>query len=333
MSASTVLPVLLGSIPSPSSGTIHLGPLRLTAYGLMIALGVLAAVEISRRRAAARGVDPDVMSQIGVYCVIAGLLGARAYHVLTDLSAFRGNWIGVVKIWEGGLGIPGGLVAGTLAGAWVAKRNDLKISLGLDIAAPAVPAAQAIGRWGNWWNQELFGRPTSLPWGLRISELNRPAGYADVATFHPTFLYESLWNLALAGLIVWYDKRHPGRFRTGTLFPLYIAGYGLGRLWVEALRIDQAQYLFGVRFNLLVSLAAIGGGLLVAVLWNRGRPEPVVFASSEPAVSIAEQGGLEAADPEAAYLNLDELQDDAAGSETGNRVDDVPTAVRPSDLG
>ncbi len=274
---------LFAAIPSPSSGTIHLGPIRLTAYGLMIALGVLAAVEISRRRAVARGVDPDVMSQIGVYGVIAGLIGARAYHVVTSLDSFRGNWVDAVKIWEGGLGIPGGLLFGTLAGVWVARRNGLRIGDGLDIAAPAIPVAQAIGRWGNWWNQELFGRPTTLPWGLSIDEVHRPDGYGAFETFHPTFLYESLWNLALAGALVALDRRFRDRFRRGTLFALYIAGYGLGRLWVEALRIDSAQLVFGIRVNVLVSLLAIVGGLLVAFLWNRAGERGAADATGSPA--------------------------------------------------
>ena len=184
---------LLGSIPSPSSGQIHLGPLRLTAYGLMIALGVVASVEIARRRHARRGGDPDDFSQIAVWAVIAGLIGARIYHVLTDLDRFRGSWVDVVKVWEGGLGIPGGLLGGVLVGLWAARRRGVTPAYGLDVVAPAVPVAQAIGRWGNWWNQELFGRATDLPWGLRDRRRPPAGGYdAPGTTYHPTFLYESL---------------------------------------------------------------------------------------------------------------------------------------------
>ena len=211
---------ILGSIPSPSSGQLHLGPFRLTAYGLMIALGVIAAVDIARRRHTARGGARDDFSEIAVWAVIAGLLGARAYHVLTDLERFRGHWSDTVKIWEGGLGIPGGLLAGVLVGLWSARRHGLGNAYTLDIVAPALPVAQAIGRWGNWWNQELFGRPTELPWGLEIDRFHRPDGYENVATYHPTFLYECLWNLALALFVVWLGPRTRDRLRPGSLFEI-----------------------------------------------------------------------------------------------------------------
>lgn len=261
----------LAALPSPSSGTLQLGPLRLTAYGLMIALGVLAAVEISRRRAAAVGVDPDVMSKVGLWGALAGLLGARAYHVLTDFERFQGSWGDAVKIWEGGLGIPGGILAGTFAGLWVARRNGVGAAVALDIGAPAIPVAQAIGRWGNWFNQELFGRPTALPWGLRIDPEHRPDRFADATTFHPTFLYESLWNLALAVCIIWLGRRS-GRLRTGALFAVYVGGYGIGRLWVEALRADAATTIAGLRVNTWMSVILIvGAGIWLVV---RGRATP-----------------------------------------------------------
>ena len=269
-----MLGLILGSIPSPSSGQLQLGPLRLTAYGLMIALGVIAAVDIARRRHTARGGARDDFSEIALWAVIAGLLGARAYHVLTDLDRFEGRWLDAFKIWEGGLGIPGGLLAGVLVGLWSARRHGLGNAYALDIVAPALPVAQAIGRWGNWWNQELFGRPTDLPWGLRIDPVHRPDGYEDVGTYHPTFLYECLWNLALAGFIVWLERRTRGRLRPGSLFAIYVAGYGAGRFWVESLRIDPAQYLFGVRFNLLIAGLAVAGGLGWLVVAGRRLPPP-----------------------------------------------------------
>jgi prolipoprotein diacylglyceryl transferase len=258
----TALPVLLASIPSPSDNHITIGPLELRAYGLAIALGVLAAVWIARRRWAARGGDPDDISRLALWAVGAGLVGARLYHVLTDLDRFEGRWWHVFAIWEGGLGIPGGLIAGVLAGAYVAHRRGLPVAELLDVVAPALPVAQAIGRLGNWFNQELFGRPTDLPWGLEIDPSHRPAGYAGVTTFHPTFLYEALWNLALAGLLVWWERRHPGA-RPGRLFALYVAGYAAGRAWIESLRIDPAAHLLGVRWNVWMSLIALVG----AVAW------------------------------------------------------------------
>jgi prolipoprotein diacylglyceryl transferase len=249
---------LVAAIPSPPDNAIHLGPVQLRAYGLAIALGVIAAVTIARRRWAARGGDPADINGIAVWAVLAGLVGARAYHVLTDLDRFAGRWWHALAVWEGGLGIPGGLAAGVVAGVVVARRRGLPPAQLLDVVAPAIPVAQAIGRLGNWFNQELFGRPTNLPWGLRIDPDHRPAGYGDVVTYHPTFLYEALWNLALAALLIAWERRHPHQ-RPGRLFALYVAGYALGRLWVEALRIDPATRLLGVRVNIWTSLAALTG--------------------------------------------------------------------------
>jgi prolipoprotein diacylglyceryl transferase len=257
----TVLPIL-ASIPSPSDNSIKIGGLELRAYGLAIALGVIAAVWISRRRWAARGGDPDDISRIALWAVLAGLIGARIYHVITDHDRFEGRWLHAFAVWEGGLGIPGGLIAGVGVGAYVAHRRGLPVAQLLDVVAPALPVAQAIGRLGNWFNQELFGRPTDLPWGLEIDPAHRPAGYLNVATFHPTFLYEALWNLALAGGLVLWERHHPNS-RPGRLFAYYVAGYAVGRAWVEALRIDPATRLFGVRWNIWMSFIAFVG----AVAW------------------------------------------------------------------
>jgi prolipoprotein diacylglyceryl transferase len=259
---------VLAAIPSPSGNSIHIGPLQLRAYGVAIAVGVAVAVVLAQRRWAARGGDPRDVSRLATWCVGAGLLGARAYHVITDHQRFEGRWLDAFKLWEGGLGIPGGLLAGVLAGVVVARRRSLPVGALLDVAAPAIPVGQAIGRLGNWFNQELFGRPTDLPWGLRIEPDHRPSGLEHVSTYHPTFLYEALWNLALAGALVAYERRHPGG-RPGRLFALYVAGYGLGRLWVEALRIDPASELLGLRVNLWTSFIAVAGAL--GWLATRGR--------------------------------------------------------------
>lgn len=259
---------LVASIPSPGRSSLDLGPLELRAYGLAIAVGVIVAVGFAQRRWAGRGGDPADVSQVATWSVVAGLLGARAYHVLTDYHRFQGRWLDALKVWEGGLGIPGGLLAGVVAGVVLARRRGLPAARLLDVVAPAIPVAQAIGRLGNWFNQELFGRPTTLPWGLRIDQAHRPAGYGQYATFHPTFLYEALWNLALAGLLVLYERRR-GEGRPGRLFALYVLGYGLGRLWVEALRIDDATLVAGVRVNIWVSLVAIGGALGSLALLRR----------------------------------------------------------------
>ncbi len=272
---------ILAYIPSPSDNAIGIGGLQLRAYGLAIALGVLAAVWIARVRWAARGGDPDDINRIAVWAVFAGLVGARLYHVLTDLDRFEGRWLHVFAVWEGGLGIPGGLIAGVATGAYVAHRRRLPVPELLDVAAPALPVAQAIGRLGNWFNQELFGRPTDLPWGLKIDPEHRPPGYLDQATFHPTFLYEALWNLALAGGLIWWERRHPGA-RPGRLFALYVAGYAVGRAWVESLRIDPAAHLLGVRWNIWMSAIAFFGavGWLIYDSW-RARQE----VEQEPAAA------------------------------------------------
>ena len=250
------LTFLLSSIPSPSSGSIHLGPLRLNAYGLMIALGVIAAVRIAGRRAERMGVGTtDDISSIAMWAVPAGVLGGRAYHVLTDYQRFQGRWFDVVKIWQGGLGIWGGVTLGVVTGAYLAKKRHLDAWGIISCAAPAIAVAQAIGRWGNWFNQELFGRPTSLPWALRVSDsVAAKAGFSPGTTFHPTFLYESLGCLILAWLLIRLESRiHP---RRGRLFAWYVAGYTMMRFYIEGLRIDPAHHTGGLRLNQWVAIGA-----------------------------------------------------------------------------
>ena len=271
----------VASLPSPPGDAIHIGAFQLRAYGLCIALGVLAAIWIAQRRWSDRGGDPNDISRLAGWSVLAGLVGARLYHVITDHQRFEGRWLHAFAMWEGGLGIPGGLIAGVLTGAWIAHRRGLPVAQLLDVVAPAIPVAQAIGRLGNWFNQELYGRPTNLPWGLRVDPEHRPAGYEHIATYHPAFLYEALWNLALAGLLILYERRHPGA-RPGRLFALYVAGYALGRLWIEALRIDPASRIAGLRVNLWVSILA----LAVSAAWlvaTRHRTSKAGPADSTPA--------------------------------------------------
>jgi prolipoprotein diacylglyceryl transferase len=261
---------VLASIPSPPSPYLEIGPLNLRFYGLMIALGVWAAIEIARVRWRARGGDPDQIYTIAKWAVPAGLIGARLYHVATDWRSYQGRWLDAFKIWEGGLGIPGGLLLGVLVGVWVARREGLDLREGADAIIPGIPVAQAIGRLGNWFNQEVFGGPTDLPWGLEIDPGRRPARYADEDTFHPTFLYEGLWNLALAGLLIWLDRRRV--LRPGQILPLWVVGYGVGRFLVESVRIDAASLVLGVRVNHWVSAIAVIGGLVW--FWWMGRTAP-----------------------------------------------------------
>ena len=266
----------LASIPSPPFQNLEIGPLSFRMYGLCIALGVLAGIAVARKRWSDWGGDPDDLTTIALGAVPAGLVGARLYHVITAFSdkyscspdASGCWWPDALFVWKGGLGIPGGILLGTVVGIIIAMRIGMDWKRGLDAAAPALPIAQAIGRLGNWFNQELYGRPTDLPWALRIDPDNRPLDLIDQPTFHPTFLYEGLWNLALAGLIIVGSKRivlRPSRW-----FAVYVIGYGIGRLWVESLRIDAATQIGGLRVNTWMSIVIIGGGL-VWLFW-RGSP-------------------------------------------------------------
>ena len=255
------------SIPSPGSNSLDIGSLELRAYGLMIALGVLAAAWLFARRFIQRGHSPELASSTTVWAVIAGLIGSRIYHVITDWKTYQGNWGEVWKIWEGGLGIPGA-VAAAAAVMWVyARQKGIPLSDIADSVAPALPLGQAIGRWGNWFNQELYGRPTDLPWALEIDPEHRRLQYLDDETFHPTFLYECIWNLALVGALLWIGKRFT--LKPGRLFGLYVLGYSLGRLWIEFIRVDFASELAGVRVNIWVMLALILGSVAY-LIYGRG---------------------------------------------------------------
>ena len=268
---------MFASIPSPSSNAIHIGPLQLRAYGLMIALGVIAGSWLFGRRLqqTSTGTQEDA-SSITMWGVIAGILGARLYHVITSWnSGFTDNPLRIFKIWEGGLGIPGGLMAGIAVGIWRIRKRGLAVSPALHAAVPAIPLAQAIGRWGNWWNQEIFGRPTTLPWALRIDDaIARGAGdYPAGTTFHPTFLYESLGNFALCGLLIWLGNR--SRSRTGRLMAWYLAGYGALRFAVESLRIDEASRIAGLRINSWMSIIVFMGAVGYLLAPSQRRPVAV----------------------------------------------------------
>ncbi|NND76451.1 MAG: prolipoprotein diacylglyceryl transferase [Ilumatobacter sp.] len=261
---------MVASIPSPSFNSIDIGPLSLNIYGLAIASGVVAAVWMFGRRLEERGAGTsDDASAIGIWAVLAGVIGSRLYHVATDWDRFENDLAAIPKLWEGGLGIPGGLLAGIPVGMYLGRRKGISLAMTATCAAPAIPLAQAIGRWGNYFNQELYGRATDLPWALEIDDAHLVEGYASGTTFHPTFLYESLWSLALCGVLLWIDKRF--RPALGQLMAMFVMGYGIGRFWIEGLRIDRADELAGLRWNQWVALAAvIGGG--AALAWMRRHP-------------------------------------------------------------
>ncbi len=262
---------LLGSIPSPSSGSLHLGPLRLNAYGMCIAVGMMVAVWVTDRRWQAEGGHPADMGAIATWALPAGVIGSRIYHVATDWKSYRGRWIETLWLWQGGLGIWGGIALGTLGGVMVARRRHLDSLRLMDAAAVGIPLAQAIGRWGNWFNVELFGRPSSLPWALEVRPGKRPVGYLDATTFHPTFLYESIWCVLVAGLVLVVQKRFGHRLKPGRLFAVYVAGYTFGRFFIERIRIDKSTRLFGLRFNEWVAATVFLIAVAVIATGRRGR--------------------------------------------------------------
>ena len=252
---------MFASIPSPSWSSLSIGPIELRVYGFLIAVGVVLAVRrlgIGLERFKTGG--SEAAASIGMWGVGAGLIGARLYHVVTEWDRFSGNLSEIPKVWHGGLGVPGGVLLGTIVGVLRARSFGIATAETLHAAAPAIPLAQAVGRWGNWFNQELFGRPTTLPWALRVDDDHLPAAYESGTTFHPTFLYESMWTL---GLSVWLVRLSGSpRFAGSRLFALYVSGYGLGRLWIEGLRIDDASVIGGLRWNQWVAIVAIVGGLI-----------------------------------------------------------------------
>lgn len=276
---------MLASIPSPGDNVISLGPLDLRAYGILIALGALTAVWLTQRRYEAAGGDPLRIQRLAMWAIPAGIIGARAYHVATDFDRFRDDFWEAFRIWGGGLGIWGAISAGALVGWWLANREGWDKANMLDAAAPAIPLAQAIGRLGNWFNQELFGRPSDLPWALEIDPEHRPAEYLDVETFHPTFLYEMIWNLAVAAFLIFVVPRVLPRLRDGGVFALYVVGYTFGRLWIELVRIDPASEVLGQRVNVWVSLLVMAGGLVAVWRLRGGRAE--VEPDPEPAEPTA----------------------------------------------
>jgi prolipoprotein diacylglyceryl transferase len=250
-------------IPSPSLSSFSVGPLTIHFYALCIITGIAAAIWIGRKRYANLGGNPDDVSEVAIWAVPFGIIGGRIYHVITSPAQYfgaNGNPVDALKIWEGGLGIWGAISLGAV-GAYLyfrTHKTTLNFRQLLDSLAPGIVVAQAIGRIGNYFNQEVFGKPTELPWGLEIDPVNRPDGFESYATFHPTFLYELLWCLVVAVLLI----KLPGFLKQitskqGDIFALYILGYTLGRVWIESLRIDEANLILGLRLNIWVSLIVL----------------------------------------------------------------------------
>jgi prolipoprotein diacylglyceryl transferase len=279
---------VIASIPSPSSNGIGVGPFEIHAYGLMYALAVTAAVLIVRRRWRNLGGDPDLVYDVALWGFPAGLIGGRIYFDITSFSEMPHTWYGPIAVWDGGLGIWGGIALGAVVGIWRVHRAGVSIPDFMDAAAPALLVAQAIGRVGNYFNQELFGGPTNLPWALQISPEHRPVGYAHFATFQPTFLYEIIFDLALAAFLVWLG--HHRKIKPPGLFALYVTGYSAFRIFEESLRVDPAHHFLGQRLNFWVAIVLMLCGAAWFV-WTQGRRrqdpiEPVVRLPHDRAKSV-----------------------------------------------
>ena len=278
---STMLPMpvtaaLPAGIPSPSSAVWYLGPIPVRAYALCILAGVFVAVWWSDRRYRARGGRPDLVLDVAIVAVPAGIVGARLYHVVSspdDYFGPNGDLSRIPQTWQGGLGIWGGIAGGVLAGMLLLRHRGLRVAPLADAVAPTLLVAQAIGRLGNWFNQELYGAPTTLPWGLRIDDAHLPAGstYPPGTLFHPTFLYEALWNLAGAVLLVWIGRRMVARSGVtgGRLMWIYLMVYTAGRVWIEMLRIDEAEMILGLRLNVWTSIVIFLVGAIGLALTSR----------------------------------------------------------------
>jgi len=267
---------MVGYIPSPAHGTIGIGPFQLHAYGLMLAIGVLVAARIADLRWRQAGHENSkAIAELAVPVVVCGVIGARVYHLFTGYKWSEGGIAGAFEIWKGGLSIWGAVGGGLLAVLFLSRRRHLDTLALLDAMGPGVVVAQAIGRWGNWFNQELFGRPSKLPWALEIDPAHRPVGYALSKTFQPTFLYESIWCLVVFATIIWLE-RNRGLVK-GQAFALYVAMYTFGRIFFEWMRVDPASKVFGIRFNLLLSAALCLVGSVWFVRLGRRRDRPDAF--------------------------------------------------------
>ncbi|MEH0543725.1 prolipoprotein diacylglyceryl transferase [Streptomyces sp. B21-105] len=301
----------LAYIPSPSHGVLYLGPVPLRGYAFCIIIGVFVAVWLGNRRWVARGGLAGTVADISVWAVPFGLVGGRLYHVITDYELYFSegrDWVDAFKVWEGGLGIWGAIALGAV-GAWIGcRRRGIPLPAYADAIAPGIALAQAIGRWGNWFNQELYGKETDLPWALHITSSadGRVPGY-----YHPTFLYESLWCIGVALLVIWADRRF--KLGHGRAFALYVAGYCAGRVWIENMRVDDAHHILGLRLN--VWTAIIVFLLAVAYIAISAKKRPGREAVAEPAAQTSgDAAGGASADGEEKSGAESSSSEGAAGS-------------------
>ncbi|MFG2529557.1 prolipoprotein diacylglyceryl transferase [Streptomyces sp. NPDC048516] len=280
----------LAFIPSPSVGVVHLGPIPLRGYAFCIIIGVFVGVWLGNKRWVQRGGRSGTVADIAVWAVPFGLVGGRLYHVITTYEPYfgpNGHPLDAFKVWEGGLGIWGAVALGAV-GAWIGcRRRGIPLPAYADALAPGLAIGQAIGRWGNWFNQELYGKPTDVPWALQIS--SDPAIGRIGGTYHPTFLYESLWCLGVAALVIWADKRF--RLGHGRAFALYVAAYCAGRAWIEYMRVDEAHHILGLRLNVWTALLVFV--LAIAYLVVSAKKAPGREAVVEPGAQLADGEGVD----------------------------------------
>jgi phosphatidylglycerol:prolipoprotein diacylglycerol transferase len=264
------------TLPSPPSPEIFsAGPFTLRYYGLCIALGIAVATWLTARELKRKGYDSVLALDAIFFIVPPGFVGARVYHVLTDYELYaKDPFPGVFEVWNGGLGIYGAVIGGFLGLLLFARVRGISPLSFADAAAPGLILAQALGRWGNYFNQELFGRPSDLPWAIEISSQNRPQGFRDVASFHPTFLYESLWNVLVCLVLLFVARRFANSLKNGDIFLLYVCLYSAGRFFVETLRIDPAFLIGDFRGNLFVSSVLALTFALILFLRHAGTGRP-----------------------------------------------------------
>jgi prolipoprotein diacylglyceryl transferase len=271
---------LIASIPSPDTSVIDVGPFVIHMYGVMLLLSIIACVVLTGIRWTRLGGDWDLVLRVAVWGVAAGIVGARLYHVLTSWNEVPHTWWGPFAVWKGGLGVWGGILFGTLAGVYVVHRSKQSVFLFMDAIAPGLLIAQGIGRWGNYWNQELFGKPSDLPWAIEIDPSHRPAGYELDTTFQPTFLYEFIWDVLLAGVLILIGWRF--RIKPPGLFALYVVFYTGFRAYEETLRIDPAHHFLGQRINFWVSIVVFALAAGFFVWWQFFRKGPDEEARARP---------------------------------------------------
>ncbi|HEX5595586.1 MAG TPA: prolipoprotein diacylglyceryl transferase [Micromonosporaceae bacterium] len=316
-------PTPQAAIPSPTTAVWELGPIPIRAYALCIVLGIVVAVLVTEYRLRRRGAPNWAVLDIATFAVPAGIIGARIYHVLTSWQDYfgpGGEPLKALRIWEGGLGIWGAVAGGAL-GAWLAARQiGLPLTMVADALAPGLPLAQAIGRFGNWFNNELYGGPTTLPWGMKVYQMANGRAVRDAegnpklaedTLVHPTFAYEALWNIGVAGLVLLADRRF--KFGRGRAFALYVMGYTAGRFWIEMMRTDEANHILGVRLNVWTAALVFAGALLYFLL-VRGPQEYVVPVAGAPASADGAPKG------DVSQVNLTARSDRSAATPTAYRV-------------